>query len=170
MNREQQLKLQALLDGELPDHEAREMLAWTQRDGAAAALLTELKNTRQAVTQSKAHLSVPESREFYWSKIQREIQQREPAASRVPQPSIFTILGRWLVPAGALAAVVLATMLGYSHFNPAPKTVLAEAPELETTLADADAVTYRDEQESTTLVWLSYPADGKSTPDKPAHS
>ena len=47
MTNEQQLKLQAFLDGELPEREAREILAWTQRDSAAAALLAELKNTRR---------------------------------------------------------------------------------------------------------------------------
>ena len=65
MNEAQQLKLQALLDGELPEREAREILAWTQRDGAAAALLAELKNTRQALAKSEPHLSVSESREFF---------------------------------------------------------------------------------------------------------
>ena len=75
MNEEQQLKLQAFLDGELPEREAREILAWTQRDGAAAALLAELKNTRQALVKSEPHLSVPESRDFFWSKIEREIQR-----------------------------------------------------------------------------------------------
>ncbi len=38
MTNEQQLKLQAFLDGELPEHEAREILAWTQRDGDAAVV------------------------------------------------------------------------------------------------------------------------------------
>ncbi len=78
MTHEQQLKLQAFLDGELPEREAREILAWTQRDGAAAALLAELKNTRAAMAKSEPHLSVPESREFFWSKIEREIQRLEP--------------------------------------------------------------------------------------------
>jgi len=41
MNQEQQLKLQAFLDGELPESEAREILAWTQRDSAAAGLLAD---------------------------------------------------------------------------------------------------------------------------------
>jgi anti-sigma factor RsiW len=170
MKLEQQLKLQSFLDGELSDRETREILAWTQRDSDAAALLAELKNTRQAVTQSKSHLSVPEPREFYWSKIQREIQRREPVATPLQRPSLFVTLRRLLVPAGAVAALAIMGMLGHLHFNPAAKTVVAEVPEIETTLADADAVTYRDEQENTTLVWLSYPADGKSAPAKPAHS
>jgi anti-sigma factor RsiW len=170
MNWEQQLKLQAFLDGELPEREAREILALTQRDAAAAALLAELKNTRQAMAKAEPHLSVPESREFYWSKIQREIERLEPRAAAAPAASIFTTLRRLLVPAGAFAALAIALLVAYPHFHPAGNTTIAETSEVETTLADTDAVTYRDEQESTTLVWLSYPADVNSAKSKPAHS
>jgi len=78
MNQEQQLKLQAFLDGELAGSEAREILAWTQRDREAAALLAELKNTRQALLKAEPPLSLSESREFFWSKIEREIQRQQP--------------------------------------------------------------------------------------------
>jgi anti-sigma factor RsiW len=170
MNREQQLKLQAFLDGELPDGEAREVLAWIQRDEAAAALLAELKNTRQAMAKAEPYLSVPESREFYWSKIQREIQRLEPRESSAPAGSVFATLRRLLVPAGVFAALAIALLVAYPHFRPAGKTTMADASEVVTTLADADAVTYRDEQEGTTLIWLSYPADVNSGKNKPAHS
>src|SRR5476649_2494344 len=99
MNQEQQLKLQALLDGELPENEAREILAWTQRDSAAAGLLTELRNTRAAMAKSEPQLSVPETREFFWSKIEREIQRQEPKTMSTPKVSIFTLLRRLLLSA-----------------------------------------------------------------------
>ena len=164
MNEAQQLKLQALLDGELPEREAREILAWTQRDGAAAALLAELKNTRQALAKSEPHLSVSESREFYWSKIEREIQRLEPRATGF---SILARLRRRLLPASALATVVIAGMI--AHFN-APQAVVenvadADATSVETTLANSDATTYRDANEGTTLVWFSPAVD-----DSPANN
>ena len=108
MTNEQQLKLQAFLDGELPEREAREILAWTQRDRDAAALLAELKNTRQVMQKSEPHLSVPESREFFWSKIEREIQRGEPQAAAdrtcpfLPPCGVFYCrrarLPRWSLP------------------------------------------------------------------------
>jgi anti-sigma factor RsiW len=161
MTQEQQLKLQAFLDGELPEREAREILAWTQRDSAAAGLLAELKNTRQAMVNSEPHLSVPESREFFWSKIEREIQRREPVAATIPEPSVFAALRRWLLPAVAVSALVIAGLVAY--FN-APKAAVemvadADAPIVETTLANSDATTYRDASEGTTLVLFSYAAD-----------
>ncbi len=157
MTNEQQLKLQAFLDGELPEHEAREILAWTQRDGDAAALLAELKNTRQAMLKSEPHLSVPESREFFWSKIEREIQRLEPPAAAMPDVSIFAALRRFLLPASAIATLVIAGMI--AHFN-IPNAVVesvadSDATTVETTLASTDATTYRDASEGTTLVWFS---------------
>lgn len=168
MNHEQQLKLQAFLDGELPADEAREILAWTQRDGAAAALLAELKHTRQAVVNAQAPLPLPESREFFWSKIEREIQRREPHPAPAAKASVFTALRRWLLPAAAVSALVIAGLVAHFH-NPAARVIVladAGAPSVETTLANSDVTTYRDASEGTTLVWFSYAADDKPAPNK----
>jgi anti-sigma factor RsiW len=174
MNLEQQLKLQALLDGELPESEAREILAWTQRDSAAAALLAELRNTRAAMAKSGPHLSLPESREFFWSKIEREIQRLEPQAASAPKVSIFTVLRRLLLPASAVATVAIAVMIAHFNFlNNAPKAVVedvadADTTTVETTLANSDATTYRDASEGTTLVWFSSTDDGPGQNKKSA--
>jgi anti-sigma factor RsiW len=170
MNREQQLKLQAFLDGELPENEAREILSWTQRDSAAAALLAELKNTRAAMTQAEPHLSVPESREFFWSKIESEIRRQEPATDSTPEVSIFVVLRRWLMTAGTVAALVIVGLIAFGNFN-APKSIVetvadADATTVETTLANSDATTYRDASEGTTLVWFSPAADESPADDK----
>jgi anti-sigma factor RsiW len=168
MTNERQLKLQAFLDGELPESEAREVLAWTQRDGGAAALLLELKNTRQALAKSELHLNVPETREFFWSKIEREIERREPQIKTVSGVSIFAMLRRFLFPAVALGALVIAGLV--AHFN-VPKAALengtdADAPSVETTLANSDATTYRDDSEGTTLVWFSPAGDDSPAQNK----
>src|SRR5882757_3184129 len=125
MNQEQQLKLQAFLDGELPEREAHEILTWTQRDPAAAALLAELKNTRQAVAKGEPPLRLPESREFFWSKIEREIQRLEPRPAATPEPSTFAALRRWLLPAVAVSAFVMAGLITYFHAPPAGVTLVA---------------------------------------------
>lgn len=169
MTNEQQLKLQAFLDGELPEREAREILVWTQRDAAAAALLAELKNTRQAMAGAAPQMKVPESRGFYWSKIEREIQRLEPQVKSAPDISIFASLRRFLLPASAVAALVIAGL--FSHFS-TPKLGLesvadADTPTVETALADSDATTYRDASEGTTLVWFSSTTDDSPAPTKP---
>ena len=49
MDYDAQLKLQAFLDGELPEAEANEVANWLARDREAVALLAELRNTRKAM-------------------------------------------------------------------------------------------------------------------------
>jgi anti-sigma factor RsiW len=165
MNQEQQLKLQAFLDGELPEREKRKVLLWLQDDHEAAALLAELKNTRQAMAGSETRLNVPATREFFWSKIEREIQRLEPRAKATPEVSLLGGLRRWLLPATAVAAVVIAGMIVHFHTSKAVGQNVAEAETttVETTLASGDATTYRDAGEGTTLVWFSddAPAKGK---------
>src|SRR5580658_1748549 len=70
MKHELELKVQAWLDGELPDHEARQMGEWIARDSEAAALAAELGCIRQAMFRQETAGTLGESREFYWSKIQ----------------------------------------------------------------------------------------------------
>ena len=152
MNEEQQLKLQAFLDGELPENEAREMAAWLARDAEAAGLLTELRNTRQALGGFEQDVKLPETREFYWSKIEREIRRSEPAAEVVPRSSISTLLRRLLFPAAAVAALVIAGIIAGRQFG-------TTSPAAETALADTGAFTYRDQAQGMTVVWLSYPAE-----------
>lgn len=154
MKQELQLKLQAYLDGELPDGEARELADFAARDADARALLTELKNTQTAVADYEADIKLPETREFYWSKIRREIQRLESPGPAARPASVFDALRRLLVPVGALAILVTATLFTTRQW--ASRDSIGA---LETETASADVFTYRDYDSGTTLVWLSYPAD-----------
>ena len=158
MDYKTQLKLQAWLDGELPEAEAREVAAWAARDREPAALAEELRNTRQALAGFETGLRLPESREFYWSKIARGIERLEAAPPKPALPeSSFAIFRRWLVPASALALVVIGGLL----FTQPPGPSGAATVGSETALTDAGAFTYRDYAAGTTLVWLTYPADNE---------
>src|SRR6476646_9234604 len=107
MIEEQQLKLQAFLDGELPEKDAREVAAWLARDAEATDLLAELRNTRKALVDFEPGLKLPESREFYWSKIQREIQRLEPVQTPAKPVSVFALVRRILVPLGSVAVLTI---------------------------------------------------------------
>src|SRR5690349_21859011 len=86
MNQEMELKLQAWLDGELSPAEAGKMAALVETDGDARALYTELQQTSLALKGNEPEMRLPETREFYWSKIEREIARLEtaPASSTLP--------------------------------------------------------------------------------------
>ena len=153
MNKEQQLKLQAFCDDELSESEAREVTNWIATDPEAAALHTELKNTRQALSNYETEIKLPESREFYWSKIEREIRKQEEREELRPVEAPFARFWRFLVPVGSVAALLLIGLVAVKNFN-SPGIVSRAG--LETALADSGAMTYRDEQEGMTVVWLSY--------------
>jgi anti-sigma factor RsiW len=158
MDYDAQLKLQTFLDGELPEAEASEVANWVARDREAAALLEELRNTGKALAGFEAGIQLPESRDFFWSKIQREIQRLEaPAPQSAPAP-LFALWRRFLVPASALALVFVA---GVVLIQPIGQSGRTPAAAIETALADAGAFTYRDYSAGTTLVWVSYPADNE---------
>jgi anti-sigma factor RsiW len=156
MDIESQLKLQSFLDGELPESEAREVANWLARDSEAAALLAELRNTRQAMSGFEDGIRVPESREFFWSKIEKDIlrQGLKPVGAR-SSTSWFESLRRLLVPAGAVAALALVALVAVTQ------TSDSSGSHLEAASADPGAFTYRDFRNRTTLVWLSYPAENE---------
>jgi len=158
MDYKAQLKLQAFLDGELPEAEASEVANSLAGDREAAALLGELRNTRDALAGFETGIRLPESGDFFWSKVQRGIQRLEAAEPEPTRTPFFSRLRRFLVPASALALVFIA---GVVLIQPAGLSGRAPAPDIETALAEAGAFTYRDYSAGTTLVWLSYPADNE---------
>ncbi|HZL43356.1 MAG TPA: hypothetical protein VFD66_08750 [Verrucomicrobiae bacterium] len=156
MTEDQQLQLQAFSDGELKGRGAREVAAWVARDPEAAALLKELRNTREALKGFAPQSKVPVSRELYWPGIERRIRtvERERAPSRSPE--FLSMLRRLLMPASALAALLLiVTIAGLQSglFQSAHKA------DTETAMADSGTFTYQDYASGTTLVWVGYPAE-----------
>src|SRR5437667_9183999 len=106
MNLEPELKLQAYLDGELSARQARKVAAQLENDAAAQQLLAELKMTKTLLGGSEQERKLLESPEFYWSKIQREIERTEPAA---PPKQFAQFVAAWRRLLAPLAGVALVT-------------------------------------------------------------
>ena len=152
MKHELELKLQAWVDGQLPVHEADEMARLIETDAVARALLTELKHTRAALASHEETVKLPESREFYWSKISREIErQQRTAERRSPEISWMQHFRRLLIPVGAAAALLIFGTFASRHTLPG-----ASGFELSGIESDADTFVFTDEESGTTLVWFSY--------------
>ena len=160
MNEDQQTRLQAFFDGELPEAEAREVANWIANDPDATALHKELKHTRQALSGFEAGIAVPESREFYWSKIEREIDRLENAHTPQPEKTTPGWLLRVLFPASAFAIVAITAVLAAKSFGLLGTQTPSTTAEMEMTFADPGAFTYRDDQQGMTVVWLSYGENG----------
>jgi len=140
MKLEQALEIQALVDGQLEAGRKPEVERLMQDDAAAGALAAELSAVRAAVRSHESAVTVPASREFYYSQIQRRIAAEEAVESR--KRSSGTILGwiRWLAPALGLAAVA---------------AVLAMRTGSPTALADASVMTFRSDADAITIHWLN---------------
>lgn len=159
MNNEQQLKVQSLLDGELSESEAREVASWVAHDAEAAALMAELRHTRRILSDADSSTGFPESREFYWSKIEREIRRLESVPKSAPAVPLLLRLRRILVPVAAVAALAVVAVVASFRSG-----TLKSAPvrsQTEMTVADTSAFTYQDFANGTTLVWVSYPAESE---------
>jgi anti-sigma factor RsiW len=160
MTEEQQLKLQAFLDGELPESDSRKVAAWIAQDADAAALLGELTNTWKALKDIKPEIKLPESREFYWSKIKREIERAAPEPVAAPKGSLSTWFRRAFVPLGAMAALALVALVVVNSFSSGGHHPMPMSANVMLG-SDASAFTYRDDAQDMTVVWLSYPAENK---------
>jgi len=156
INHNSQLKVQAYLDGELPAREAAEVKDWLDRDPEAQALLAELRNTNGALVGHETGVKLPESREFFWSKIEREIEcgNRHSAHSR--SISWLTWVRLHLAPVAGV--VVLSCLLAVMVVR--SDRVSGQFAETELASDDMGSYTFRDQQHRMTMVWFYDRNDG----------
>lgn len=148
MKTETCLEVQALVDGELDARRSADVIALCANNAEAQALRDTLQNVRNTLQQTESQYRLTESREFYWSQIQRRIQAAEAAPSRETKPlSLWSGLLRWLVPTAGLAAIALALTLRV----PTPVTDLAYNAEA----SPVTSVEYRSDTDGVTVHWIN---------------
>src|SRR4030095_8318940 len=102
MNSDTQLKVQSYLDNELSPGEARKVASMITSDHDAQLLFEELRSMREVLSQNEPAVKLEESREFYWSKIQKGILAAERTPVTRPSSSPWWI--RLLAPVLGTAA------------------------------------------------------------------
>ena len=151
MKHELELKLQALLDGELTGREAKAIAALLEQDQDASALFGELRNTKTALLGNEPEIKLPESREFYWSKIEREIMRLEQTPAAAPTSSWWAAFRRRYVAAISGVGVAAALMLtAVVHF----RGLSSDTFDVENLLEETTSLTYRSEANKMSLVWI----------------
>lgn len=154
MKHETELKIQAHLDGELSPTEAQQITELIRRDTEARALYESLAATRTMLTENEPQLALPESREFYWSKIERAIRRPALAEEQVPQHAAGW--NRWwmrfAVPFAG-AAMVLAVILIGPRFG-APLLSTQDWRGVELPFEGASSITFHSDAENMTVVWV----------------
>jgi len=147
MKHKLELKIQAWLDGELPERENRRIGLWIARDEEAGGLASDLGRVKQAMLRNESVRTLPETREFYWSKIERQIQ-RESAPGRSAGLPWLARWRHWLAPATAVAVLAGALVLEFRQGH------TATFDEITATGEGMEAVTFHDQSAHMTAVWL----------------
>lgn len=140
MKPETLLEIQAYADGELEAARRAEVERLLQADPSARALHKELCQMRAAVQAHEPAGRVADSREFYWSQIQRRIAAEDTAAARQPKAAPVFHWLRWLAPILGVAALALIF------------TLRSGAP---SSLANASAMTFRSDNDGLTIHWIN---------------
>jgi anti-sigma factor RsiW len=161
MKHEMELKVQAWLDGETSDRKAARLADWIARDAEAGALAAELGSVRKAMVDNELTVPLPETREFHWSKIERQIQ-REALAPRRASVSWSARFRHFLLPLTGAAALVFALTVGVKQMHqPA-------FDEISATDEGMDAVTFHDQSAEMTVVWLQNDSQTSGAAQQPA--
>jgi anti-sigma factor RsiW len=147
------LKVQARLDGELSVAEAGAVARLLEQDAQARAVDAELRQIRGLLAEHQPEHVVPETREFYWSRIQREIE-RETAVSEPRGGGSGLWWLKWLGPVAGTGLVGLFLLQGMFNEADQEPALAAFEQETETTLADATSFSFRSESEGMTVVWV----------------
>ena len=158
MNQELQLKLQAGQDGELSEMEGRQLLESVAGDRDAQALLAELAMTRGFLAGNEPEARVPETREFYWSKIERAIEraEREEEAAPAARPSLLAAWRRMLAPLAGVALVVFLSIAGLNHYDYDLGSILQKdhLSAVENHSEHTSSFSFRSHAENMTVVWV----------------
>jgi hypothetical protein len=80
MKHEVELRIQSYLDNQSGEAERREIAALIGRDAQARGLYEALAAAKTLLVENEPEYKLAETREFYWSRIEREIRRQ--AASR----------------------------------------------------------------------------------------
>ena len=155
MNGEDGIKLQAHLDGELTGREAQQVAALVENDAEARALFGELQQTKVWLKANEPEMRLPESREFFWSKIERDIQRLETAPAEKHTPAWALFFRHHLSAiAGTSVAAALVVFVAFQMNVLSPSMF----EEIDNPLDDdTGSFSFRSESQKNTLVWIANP-------------
>ncbi len=153
MKNENLLKLQAYLDHELTAEESHRIDEWLESDQEARAILQELRDTKALLADNEWPVKLPETREFYWSKIERAITRQSLALERASSPVPARWWLRLAVPLAGAALLIFLLMT-------VPKPLMTSSSlagyfhEIETPLEENNAISFHSQAAAMTVVWI----------------
>ncbi len=151
MSSEQMLEIMAFVDGELDAGRQAGVQRLLSSDAEASALHRELSQMQQLVRSHEPIGSVTDTREFYWSQIQRRIAAEEKIAAKATAPKQgFATWLRWLAPALGVAAVAVVVTL-----QQATPAITEIANNVDSSQNESSSLTYRSDVDGVTVHWIN---------------
>ena len=151
-----ELKIQALVDGELTEFEAGKLRDRIKNDIRLQILHERLMQMKDLISKHEMPRVLPESSDFYWSKISQEIEVGGSAAQSSAQSLGMKWVFRRLAPLLGIASVALIITLQEPNL-PDLGIVLNHNHEL---LSDEiDVMTFNSADDSMSVVWIDYSMD-----------
>lgn len=154
MNHETELKLQAYLDQELSPGESEKVARWLEHDSEARAVYRELRATKELLGIGEVKRAVPESREFYWSKIERGILAEDREPSTGARSHFWCGWLRLGAPLAGAALLVAALLIALNFDGVGTRIATSYFHEVEAPVEEATAITFHSETAQMTVVWI----------------
>lgn len=156
MNWEQQLEVQAWVDGELSPADASRVAALVNADPQAMSLAEELRMTKSFVSANEPEIKLAETRDFYWSQIRRQIEISEAVSAPAAGFSWQLLWRRIATPVTGLALVAV---LALGSFNLLRQPGLDALPgsqivEVEDLSEDINSISYHSQSENMFVVYV----------------
>jgi len=156
---ETELKVQALVDGELTGREAEDLRARIETDDGLRELHARLTAVRGLMAGAELPRTLPESGDFHWNKIAQSIEREDRQAKHLARPaSSANWLLRWVLPLAGVACLMLLLNLPQTT-KPDLDISLGSDHELELSIDDLDVMTFNTGDDAMSVVWLDYAID-----------
>ncbi len=151
---EQKLKIQAYLDGELSQSEAKKVEFLMASDQEAKQVFEELKCAADLLQNNEPEIKMPISRELFWNRIYNEIQKDEDESVSVfdyiRHLKYLLLNTKYLVPVAATIIALISIFLIKDFAKPIEDYLVS----IETTSEEVGSYSFRVQSENMFVVWI----------------
>ncbi|MEM1221297.1 MAG: hypothetical protein AAGH40_00930 [Verrucomicrobiota bacterium] len=149
MTPEENIRLQAYFDNELPEEERNEVEQWLESSLEGQVQLEQWQRLRSSLLVDTLPVPDPEKE---WEAVREQIELPNRRTQTIPFPRII----------GAVAAVIAFALVLRFTTAPTPSAESNPVVLVDTEIEDASAIVYVDEESGWTVVWVeeTLPATG----------
>ena len=159
--KEIELRVQSLVDGEITGREAEELRVSIEGDAGLRELQDRLTVMRGLMKGAELLRSLPDSGDFHWSRIAEAIEHEEGKVKRKAKPisRIRWFLFRVTPWVGFACILLLLSSPSQHNVMPDLGIKIVSDHELELSDDDIDVMTFNTVDDDMSVVWLDFSID-----------